>query len=57
MEMTLEQARDYAKMRLEELEPRARILIMKKENAYIVTTDYRTYKDLGYELYESYYNY
>lgn len=53
--MTLEQARAYAELRIEEMEAGERILIMKKGDDFIATTDYKTYKNEGYEVYEALY--
>ena len=47
-----EEAKEFAEIRLEDLEFDERLLIMKKDNEYVVTsnyTDYTSAKEAGYE--------
>lgn len=43
-----EQAKEFAEIRVEESDER--LLVMKKDNEYMVTGNYNEAKDLGYEL-------
>lgn len=47
------EAEEFAEIRVEE--SNERLLVMKKDNEYVVTGDYDEAKDLGYELITSVY--
>lgn len=44
-----ESAKEFAEIRFEDIENGESILIMKKDNEYLVTCDYREAKNNGYE--------
>lgn len=46
-------ALEFAEIRVEESDER--LLVMKKDNEYMVTGDYKAAKDLGYKLVTSVY--
>jgi hypothetical protein len=54
--MNLKEAREFAENHAECLNQNERILIMRKGSHFIVTEDYKAWRDKGYALYESIYN-
>lgn len=54
--MNLKEAREFAENHAECLNQNERILIMRKGSNFIVTEDYKAWRDKGYALYESIYN-
>ncbi len=54
--MTLKEAREFAELHIDCLAQGERILIMRKGSKFIVTEDFKAWRDKGYVHYESFYN-